>query len=136
MHGSNCPFTLPYLLEEKPLILSMQSRVHCTENQIGISSTLLCSSHLFGAGFLPDGVVVAVGGNLKTRRDEMADVVPGPDLYDDLAVNLRHIGVAVVLKDGELARRRDAIALAHRHQCGDFVLKRPVEEVVVELQSN
>jgi hypothetical protein len=112
----------------------MQSRVHCTENQIGISSTLLCSSHLFGAGFLPDGVVVAVGGNLKTRRDEMADVVPGPDLYDDLAVNLRHIGVAVVLKDGELARRRDAIALAHRHQGGDFVLKPPVEEVVVELQ--
>lgn len=75
-----------------------------------------------------------MGGNLKTRRDEVSDVVPGPNLHDHLAADLRHVGVAVVLEDGELARRRDAIALPHRHQGGDFVLEPPVEEMVVELQ--
>jgi hypothetical protein len=45
----------------------------------------------------------------------VADVEPGPDLDDPLAVDLRHVGISVVLEDGQLARES------------------PVEEMVVEL---
>jgi len=82
--------------------------------------------------FLPDGIVVAVGSYLEPCRDEVPDVVPSPDLDDHLAVDLCHVGIAVVLEDGELARRRDSVALAHRHQRCDLVLETPVEEMVVE----
>ena len=90
----------------------MEQRTH--RNRITIAIPLrLGLRHLFAGAFLPDGVVVAVGNDLVPRGDERADIVPGTDLHDHLAVDLRQVGIAVVLEDRQLTRRRDAVALPH-----------------------
>ena len=96
---------------------------------------ILCLSHLLVGAFLPDGVVVSVCGDLVSGRDERADVVPRTDLHDHLAVDPCHVGVAVVLEYRQLTRRRDAVALPHRHQSRDLILEPPLEEMVVELRA-
>lgn len=75
-----------------------------------------------GGAFLPDGVAVAVGGEVEAGRDEAGDVVAGADLHHHLAVDLGDVGVGVVQHDLERARRRHAVPLPHRHQRRDLLL--------------
>jgi hypothetical protein len=57
---------------------------------------------------------VVVGGRHEPSQDDGLDVEPGADFHHHLAVDLRHIGIAVVHEHLERAHHPEAVTLPHR----------------------